>query len=75
LQIGLQNVATVPHNKGKDCIAEEQGKLVHFVVKGSHELVDRIYLECLKVPLAQLLKNAVDHGIEKPEERALKGNS
>jgi len=54
-------------------IAEEQGKLVHFVVKGSHELVDRIYLECLKVPLAQLLKNAVDHGIEKPEERALKG--
>lgn len=51
-------------------IAGEQGKYVELVIRGTELEVDKRILEELKVPLIHLLRNCVDHGIEKPKERA-----
>ncbi|WP_159789247.1 hybrid sensor histidine kinase/response regulator [Sodalinema gerasimenkoae] len=42
-------------------------------ISGENVLVDRILLEQLQTPLTHLLNNALDHGIEAPEERRLLG--
>lgn len=44
-------------------------------ISGENVLVDRILLEQLQTPLTHLLNNALDHGIEAPEERRLLGKS
>lgn len=49
------------------------GKQVRFVVEGEHIQVDRDVLEGLEAPLTHLLRNALDHGIETPEQRLAKG--
>ncbi|HEY5521648.1 MAG TPA: response regulator, partial [Desulfuromonadaceae bacterium] len=51
-------------------IAGEQGKDVELVIRGTELEVDKRILEELKIPLIHLLRNCVDHGIEKPKERA-----
>jgi chemosensory pili system protein ChpA (sensor histidine kinase/response regulator) len=53
----------------------QYGKQVKFNVIGANTLVDRNLLETLNDPLMHLLRNAFDHGIEKPETRAIKGKS
>ena len=52
-------------------LARELGKKVEFRIKGESTRVDRDILEKLEAPLTHLLRNAVDHGIEMPEERLL----
>ena len=49
------------------------GKQVRLEIEGEKTQVDRDVLEKLEAPLTHLLRNAVDHGIETPEERLLKG--
>ncbi len=49
------------------------GKPVHLELIGAGTQVDRDILEALDAPLAHLLRNAVDHGIEPPEVRAAQG--
>ncbi|MCA3183761.1 MULTISPECIES: hybrid sensor histidine kinase/response regulator [unclassified Cupriavidus] len=49
------------------------GKHVHLVLSGEQTQVDRDILEQLDAPLAHLLRNAVDHGIELPEARRAAG--
>ncbi|MGY2443156.1 response regulator [Pseudomonas sp. SDO52101_S400] len=49
------------------------GKQVRLEVEGEKTQVDRDVLEKLEAPLTHLLRNAVDHGIETPQERLLKG--
>ncbi|MGY2485196.1 hybrid sensor histidine kinase/response regulator [Cupriavidus sp. CP313] len=49
------------------------GKPVHLELIGAGTQVDRDILEALDAPLAHLLRNAVDHGIEPPEARAAQG--
>ncbi len=51
------------------------GKQVRLEIEGEKTQVDRDVLEKLEAPLTHLLRNAVDHGIETPEERLLKGKS
>jgi two-component system chemotaxis sensor kinase CheA len=51
-------------------IAQEQGKKVRVTVRGLETLADRTVLQRLKDPALHLLRNAVNHGIETPEERA-----
>ncbi|MDH0646643.1 hybrid sensor histidine kinase/response regulator [Pseudomonas sp. GD03858] len=48
-------------------------KPVRLVVEGEKTQVDRDVLEKLEAPLTHLLRNAVDHGIELPEQRLLAG--
>ena len=50
-------------------LAREQNKEVQLVIKGMETEIDKKVLEAIKGPLIHLLKNAVDHGIELPEER------
>ncbi|MBB1632335.1 hybrid sensor histidine kinase/response regulator [Cupriavidus sp. UME77] len=49
------------------------GKAVHLELVGESTKVDRDILEQLEAPLAHLLRNAVDHGIELPEARRAAG--
>jgi len=50
-------------------LARKMGKEVEFVVEGAEIEVDRTILDKLGDVLVHLLRNAIDHGIEPPEER------
>ncbi len=54
-------------------ISKARGKEVNLEILGREIELDRIILEELGDPLIHLIRNAVDHGIETPEER-LKNN-
>jgi len=54
-------------------VAKELGKNIDFMVKGAEVELDKRIIEELKDPLVHLLRNALDHGIEMPEERISKG--
>jgi two-component system chemotaxis sensor kinase CheA len=54
-------------------ISREQGKDVDVVINGENIEIDRRILEEMKDPLIHLLRNCVDHGIEKPAVRQAKG--
>jgi len=49
------------------------GKQVRLEIIGGSTSIDRDILEQLEAPLGHLLRNAVDHGIEPPEERIAAG--
>ncbi|MBI3007495.1 MAG: response regulator [candidate division NC10 bacterium] len=51
-------------------LAREHGKEVEWVARGAELEVDRRVLEVMKDPLIHLVRNAIDHGIERPEARA-----
>jgi two-component system chemotaxis sensor kinase CheA len=51
-------------------VAREQGKEVRLLVSGSETEVDKLIAEELADPLMHLIRNAIDHGIETPDERA-----
>jgi two-component system sensor histidine kinase and response regulator WspE len=51
------------------------GKQVRLEIEGEKTQVDRDVLEKLEAPLTHLLRNAVDHGIESPEQRLANGKS
>ena len=48
-------------------------KKVHLQVVGEEIELDRLLIEKLKDPLAHILRNALDHGIEIPEDRVKAG--
>jgi two-component system, chemotaxis family, sensor histidine kinase and response regulator WspE len=50
-------------------IGRSLGKKVRLEIIGESTQVDRDILERLEAPLGHLLRNAIDHGIESPEER------
>lgn len=54
-------------------VAREKGKEVNLQVEGAETELDRKVLEEIKDPLIHILRNAVDHGIESPEERERAG--
>lgn len=54
----------------RDC-AQETGKKINLVMKGEDTELDRQVLELIKDPLTHMVRNSCDHGIEKPEDRAM----
>ncbi len=56
-------------------LSRSLGKEVDFVIEGETTSVDRDILDKLEAPLNHLIRNAVDHGIEMPDERAAVGKS
>lgn len=54
-------------------LSREQGKEVELSIQGGEIEIDRRILEEVKDPLIHLVRNCIDHGIEKPEERRRKG--
>jgi two-component system chemotaxis sensor kinase CheA len=53
-------------------LSRDQAKEVDLVIEGGEVEVDRRILEEMKDPLIHLIRNCIDHGIEKPEERERK---
>ena len=49
------------------------GKQVRLEVRGAETGVDRDILDALEAPLAHLVRNAIDHGIEPPSRRREEG--
>lgn len=54
-------------------LARRLGKDVELVLAGEETEVDKTMIEDLADPLIHLIRNAVDHGVEMPEERAAAG--
>jgi len=54
-------------------LAKEYRKEIEINISGADILIDRRILEGLKDPLLHLMRNCVDHGIEKPDDRIKAG--
>lgn len=54
-------------------LARQEGKQVELVIEGGETSADKRILEDMKDPLMHLIRNAIDHGIETPEERVRAG--
>ena len=54
-------------------LARQLGKDVELVLAGEETEVDKTMIEDLADPLIHLIRNAVDHGVESPEERMASG--
>ena len=54
-------------------LARSLGKDVELVLEGEDTEIDKTMIEDLNDPLVHLVRNAVDHGVDSPEERALAG--
>jgi two-component system sensor histidine kinase and response regulator WspE len=56
-------------------LARTLGKQLRLDITGQDTQVDRNILEKLEAPLGHLIRNALDHGIESPEDRRAAGKS
>ncbi len=56
-------------------LSQKAGKEVDFIMTGQETELDRSIIEEIGDPLIHLLRNAVDHGIELPEEREACGKN
>ncbi|OGX24397.1 MAG: hypothetical protein A3J51_00560 [Omnitrophica WOR_2 bacterium RIFCSPHIGHO2_02_FULL_45_21] len=56
-------------------LSKKKNKEVDLEIIGSEIELDRIVLDEIGDPMVHLLRNAIDHGIETPEERIAKGKS
>ncbi len=54
-------------------LAAATGKFAHLVIEGEDVEVDLSVLEHLRDPIAHMVRNSLDHGIEMPEVRRAKG--
>jgi len=54
-------------------IAASTGKQVRLVTEGEGTEVDKTVIERLSDPITHMLRNAIDHGLETPEERTAAG--
>jgi two-component system chemotaxis sensor kinase CheA len=54
-------------------LSAELGKKIEMVTEGNETELDKTVIEQLSDPLVHLVRNAVDHGIEQPEQRLAAG--
>ncbi len=54
-------------------LSRDRGKDVELVIRGGEMEIDRRILEEMKDPLIHLVRNCIDHGIERKEERQARG--
>ena len=50
-------------------LSAEMGKKVELTIRGGETEIDRHLIETIRDPLAHIIRNAVAHGVEFPEER------
>ena len=50
-------------------LTKQQSKEINLVIEGGETRADKRILEEMKDPLMHMLRNAIDHGIETPQER------
>ncbi|SMF19223.1 chemotaxis protein CheA [Desulfovibrio gilichinskyi] len=53
--------------------SQKLNKRIKFTILGEDLALDKTIVECLNEPLVHLLRNALDHGIEAPEDREMFG--
>ncbi|MBU6247090.1 MAG: Hpt domain-containing protein [Xanthomonadaceae bacterium] len=53
--------------------AQEEGKRAQLFVEGAHGEMDRNLLDRIKAPFEHMLRNAIAHGIESPDDRRKAG--
>ena len=82
LQNGLMRTRMVPFQRHVQRLARivrqaasDTGKRAELAVEGASGELDRQVLERMLPPFEHMLRNAVVHGIEKPEERIKRGKS
>jgi len=63
----------LPMNRLVQSLSQKMKKKVRFTIVGDDLALDKTIVESLNEPLVHLLRNALDHGLEPPEERAEKG--
>ncbi len=70
-------ISTVLHSFSRMVrdIANEKNKQIEFVIEDNNTSADKKIVEEIKTPLIHILRNAIDHGIESPEERRAKGKN
>lgn len=56
-------------------LSQKAGKEVNFVVEGKETELDRSVMEVIGDPLIHTLRNALDHGLELPDERLAAGKA
>lgn len=78
VQQGLMSTLMVPFSRQVARLqrvvrqtAQEEGKYAEAVFSGVESELDRNVLERMTAPIEHLLRNAVVHGLENPEQRAL----
>lgn len=54
-------------------LGKELGKHVELHLEGNETEIDKTIIETIREPLTHVVRNALDHGIEPPEERAQSG--
>ena len=54
-------------------LARQQGKKIELIIQGGDTKADKRILEEIKDPLLHLIRNAIDHGIETPDDRVAQG--
>ena len=82
LSQSLMGVRMVPFNTMADRLyrivrqtAKEMGKRANLDIRGGQTELDRSVLEKMTGPLEHLLRNAIAHGLEKPEQRRAAGKA
>ncbi|MBW2464352.1 MAG: chemotaxis protein CheA, partial [Deltaproteobacteria bacterium] len=82
LQDGILDVRMVPLRQIFDKLARvvrqtarEHEKEIRLVLNGAETEVDKLIVEELSDPLMHIIRNSIDHGIEKPKMRELAGKS
>lgn len=82
LQLAIMQVRMVPLGQVFDRLsravkrtAEALGKEVDLVVSGEDTELDKLIVEDLVDPLMHLVRNAIDHGLETPDDRVAHGKS
>ena len=80
LEEGLKQITTLPMRTALEPLrravrdlCKATGKEARLEVVGAEVSLDRRVLEALRGPLVQLVRNAVDHGLERPDEREARG--
>lgn len=56
-------------------LSKELNKEINLIIQGEETELDRTVIDEIGDPLVHLLRNAIDHGIEHPEERQAKGKN
>ncbi len=54
-------------------VTNEQGKKVDLDIRGADTELDKLIIEDVSDPLMHIIRNAIDHGLELPQERRIAG--
>jgi two-component system chemotaxis sensor kinase CheA len=80
LQAGIMEVRMVPLGQNLEKLSRmvrklsrAAGKQIDLHIRGADTELDKLIVEDLADPLMHILRNSIDHGIEKPEQRRKSG--